>query len=243
MQVFGPVVYMDVQKTASTYITDVLSRALRHPLVEAPKHGRMERAKGDDEVVIISSREPVGAWLSLYNYGCSGEGRVRRRLERQGLADSLYTGTPEGFDAWIRIVGGRGRRSMGVRAFDQLAPKGVGFQTFRELMMSFAHPSRVLIECPNPDAVMAAYRHSRIVDHRLRYEFLQGDLVQLLSGPLEAHCRPGVDVVDLVATSAPINASSRAVERGELLDGTVTWITRTEEVSSRITELWDQEGE
>jgi hypothetical protein len=243
VQVFGPVVYMDVQKTASTYITHVLTRALRYPPEESPKHSRMERPKAPSEIAIVSSREPAGAWLSLYNYGCSGEGRIRRRLERQGLADSLYTGTPEGFDSWVRIVGGRGRRSMGVRAFDQIAPKGVGFQSFRELMMSFAYPSRVMEECATPDEVMMAYRDRRIVDYRLRFEFLQQDLVQLLSGPLAAHCRPGVDVADLISASAPINASSRAVRRAEVLEDTVTWITRTEEVSSRIARLWDQAGD
>lgn len=233
----GPVTYMDVQKTGSTFVCTVLDRVLREPASVAVKHGRMERDKAPGEIAVISTREPLDAWLSLYNYGCTGVGRLRRRLERQGRA-MLYDGTPEGFDAWVRVVGDPAHPAIAGEGYAAAAHLGMGFQNFRELVMSFAWPLQVFGACESLDDVVRYYRDRRAVDHRIRFASLREDLAALLEGPLAEHVRPGIDVRDVVGAAEPVNASPRTLTRVDVLEPTRQHVAATESLTGDIERTW-----
>lgn len=229
--------YMDVPKTGSTFVCSVLDRALREPASVAVKHGRMERDKGPGEIVVISTRDPLDSWLSLYNYGCTGVGRLRRRLDRQGRA-SWYDGTPEGFDAWVRAVGDPSRPTIAGEGYAAAAHLGMGFQNFRELVMSFAWPLQVFGSAEDLSDVGAYYRDRRVVDHRIRFASLRDDLAGLLEGPLSEHVRPGIDVRDLVWESEAINVSPHALSLDDVLPSTREHVAAVESLTGDIEGAW-----
>ena len=236
----GPVTYMDVPKTGSTFVCAVLDRALREPASIAVKHGRMERDKAPGEIVVISTREPLDSWLSLYNYGCTGVGRLRRRLDRQGRS-SWYDGTPEGFDAWVRAVGDPSRPSIAGEGYAAAAHLGMGFQNFRELVMSFAWPLQVFGAAEGLPDVASYYRDRRVVDHRIRFASLREDLASLLEGPLCEQVRPGIDVRDLVWESAPVNVSPRSLSLDHVLPSTRDHVAAVESLTGDIDGAWSGE--
>ena len=237
MFAYGPVTYMDVQKTGSTYVEGILGQVLRHPVSDGVKHGRMERDKRPGEIVVITAREPLDAWLSLYNYGCTGRGRLRRRLDRQGRS-ALYDGTPEGFDTWVRRVGNPSRPAIAGEGYASAARLGIGFQSFRELVMSFSWPLQVFDSCEEPGDVLRYYRQRRIVDHRLRFEDLRSDLAELLAGPLAEHVRPGIDVRDVVGSSPAVNVSPRALAREDVAASTRAHVAQSETAASQVAHIW-----
>lgn len=228
MQAYGHILYMDVQKTGSTFITGVLDEVLDLPRQDFPKHSRLERDKEPGEFVVISTREPLDAWLSLYNFGCEGKGRMYKGLSAAGLAERYYTGTPGGFAEWVRLLNSPGNEKLAKENFPRSAHLGMGFQNFREFVMSVSRPLEVLARCSNRADVERALASEHIIDVRLRHSHLQQDLLDLLRGPLAASLIPGIDVEAVLGRREKVNASRQAVTRADLNDQTVAFVAESE---------------
>jgi hypothetical protein len=231
VQVFGPVLYMDVPKTGSTFITEFLASQVRYAHERTRKHSRLQRIRQPGELVLLSSREPVGTWLSLYNYGCTGVGRVRRRLDRRGIGQQFYRGDPEDFDAWIaHLTSPDAVEDLG-EDYASLARLGIGFATFRELVMSFDRPLRRFATWTSMDDARRDYAAANIVDVRLRHRSLEADLIAACHGPLSRHLRADADPVAFLSATPPTNVSARRVDVGDVLD-------RTRERIEQVEALW-----
>ncbi len=92
---FEDFVYLDVQKTGSTTIRRFLNRFSRTRVVQDDKHAPVER-RDPDKLYIISCRDPLKQYLSLYLHGPSDKGGLRARLNKADMAH-FYDGTNEGF--------------------------------------------------------------------------------------------------------------------------------------------------
>jgi hypothetical protein len=77
-------VYVQLQKTASTRIAEILQGAVGGELVR-PKHGPVDERAGD-RFVVGSVRDPWAYYLSLWSFGCRSGGGLFERL----------TGVPRG---------------------------------------------------------------------------------------------------------------------------------------------------
>ncbi len=194
MQVFGPVIYMDVPKTGSTFVTEFLKNQVRYAHEVTRKHSRLMRPRRREEVILLTSRDPIGSWLSLYNYGCTGVGRVRRRLDRRGVGERFYTGDPEDFDAWIEHL---------------TSPDAM--EDLGEDYASLAHLGVQLLE---------TYRAKNVIDVRIRYSQLNDDLIAACIGPLSRHLRVDADPSGFLAATERINASDRRVTSADILERT-----------------------
>lgn len=71
------IIFLQMQKTASTHIAKVLADNLAGS--DGPKHGQLLRDPGG-AMVVGSIRNPWDWYVSLWAYGCKGEGAVRKHL-------------------------------------------------------------------------------------------------------------------------------------------------------------------
>jgi hypothetical protein len=220
VQVFGPVIYMDVPKTGSTFVTEFLKNQVRYAHEVTRKHSRLMRPRRREEVILLTSRDPIGSWLSLYNYGCTGVGRVRRRLDRRGVGERFYTGDPEDFHAWIEhLTSPDAVEDLG-EDYSSLAHLGVGFATFRELVLSFDRPLARFATITSTEQLLETYRAENVIDVRIRHSQLNDDLIATCIGPLSRHLRVDADPSGFLASTERINASDRRVTSADILERT-----------------------
>lgn len=187
-------VYLDVQKTGSTYIVHFCNLFCKEDLVFKKKHERLSATCDPDKFYFISTRDPVSSYRSLYSFGCGGEGGLHQRLTQAGKGH-LYSG-PEGFETWLdfmldpansRFV----RESYGSREAEKLREL-VGFMSFRHLMLSVPAPLDVFKNCQTREDLQKTFEEHRIYSRIIRQEHMSQDMKELVVGPL-AHAFPDQD--------------------------------------------------
>lgn len=228
MQAYGHILYMDVQKTGSTFVTRIFDEVLDLPKVEYRKHSRLKRPKEPGEFVVLSSRDPLDAWVSLYNFGCEGKGRMRLGLDRAGVADAFYAGDAPDFAAWVRYLHDPANASIVGERYEDFAHLGIGFQNYRELVMSIARPEAVLADVADRSGVVAAYERGCVVDVRLRHASLVSDLEQLLTHELAPFVIPGLDVRAVLDRVGTVNASHSRLRPQDVDDVTRAYLSEIE---------------
>ncbi|MHA3980415.1 hypothetical protein ACW9UR_22315 [Halovulum sp. GXIMD14794] len=229
MDDFGPVVYLDVQKTGSTLVSEFLAAQLALPRKRFEKHGRVAEAPAPDVFHFITVREPLSQYLSLYQYGCSWRGWLFWRLLRAGRF-RLYSGTPEGFERWLRFVMDPANAALLREGYAKAHPELIGFQSFRFLALSFARPMRVLRRQTDLAGLNAAYDRQRLHSAVLKTETLAEDLTALARGPLAPHLRDPEGAIDWLARGRRVNASkSRGIDASAALSAeTRSWLFERE---------------
>lgn len=215
MRNFGAFVYLDLQKTGTHFIGDVLMRFSRTPQLAYRMHGPVGPDETRDKFHFISCRDPLDQYLSLYSFGCEGKGLLAKQLHRAGRA-ALYDGTSAGFHKWLKMVLnpanadllGEGYQRSGIAAL-------VGFQTFRLLMLSIAEPARWVPQCRTRNDISALYDNANLADYYVRVETLRDSLVGLLQGPLAPYISDVPTAVAYTRTAPALNTSARVdADRG-----------------------------
>jgi hypothetical protein len=178
---FEDFVYLDVQKTGSTTIRRFLTRFAKTPIVQDAKHRPVER-RDPGKLYIISCRDPLKQYLSLYLHGHAGKGGLRKRLNRADMAH-FYDGTDEGFAAWLDLlldpVTGQ-TYLMGIDNDPILDV--VGLQTLRFLSLAFASPKTVFETLPDKAAIGERLKADALYSVILKTETLSDDLKRLVAG-------------------------------------------------------------
>jgi hypothetical protein len=167
---FENLVYLDVQKTGSTFVIRFLQRFVASPLITSLPGKPLEQRK-DGALHLISCRHPLYQYLSLYSYGCTGKGGLRNRDDTTDFAH-LYDGTPDGLAQWLALM---------------LSPKKsdnelFGFQTARFLKMALPNYRKVLGRDPNKDDIREKLSRFGMMDVVLKQETLNDDLLKLVEG-------------------------------------------------------------
>jgi hypothetical protein len=199
-------VYLQLQKTGGTHVARLLTEHL--DAVQATKHSRLG-GRGGDRFVLGSVRNPWDWYVSLWAYGCGGNGTLRHRLtapagrapgpatarllyafnERRRPAarwQEVYEPTDDGptrFRAWLHLVLDPDRR------FD--LHEGYGFSrvwrtgglySFRFLRL-YTSPYRALLmgrPYRTTADLRAHYEQHRLADGYIRQERLDDDLLEVL---------------------------------------------------------------
>ena len=99
---FEDFIYLDVEKTGSTTVRRFLRKFARSKVIYDNKH-EPAQYRHDNKLYIISCRDPLKQYLSLYAHGNAGKGRMRGRLRETNMAH-VYDGTNEGFTAWLDLL-------------------------------------------------------------------------------------------------------------------------------------------
>ncbi|HWA03876.1 MAG TPA: hypothetical protein VG819_10140 [Rhizomicrobium sp.] len=212
MHEFRTFVYLDMQKTGSSFISAVLDRFCTEESIRLWGHKPMESDCDRSKFYFISVRNPIDAYLSLYSYGCQSQGGLRTRLAKHDL-DRLYDGTMEGFGEWLRYLLKPKNIDVLFGTYARLAGGAVaellGLQSFRYLRLALPDPTALLSGCRTRDDIRAVYREHRLPQAVIRHETFARDLCALLEGPLRHAIGDLEGAVNFVRHSPPINASER----------------------------------
>jgi hypothetical protein len=209
---FETFVYLDVQKTGSTFVTRLLKQFCSEPEVLQHKHANVGDRYNPDKFHFITVRDPFDQYISLYSHGCGGKGGMVRRMRNQGK-DHLYDSTWRGFRRWLQFVLDPGSASVlnadycSERAGD--ISKLIGFQTYRYLELASVDAIEAFGSCKTRDDVREAYRTKNIVGFTVHHESFVEDLEELLTTKLRHVIKDLDGALRHVRETRKINASER----------------------------------
>lgn len=180
MHDFGKLVYLDVPKTGSTFISEFLNATCRLPLVKRLKHHGIGYDFRPDSFYFISVRNPFHQYMSLYRYGLDGKGMVRRQLVKNGHAH-LYRTDDEGtFNDWMRFILAYENAPFLGEGYGQFGDKlDIGFLSYRFLKLSLVYPLENLQTLNSYDELVLYYEKANIAKVALWQERLNQALLQL----------------------------------------------------------------
>ena len=184
---FGKFCYLDVQKSGSTFVREFLTRHITLPPGYTLKHAPLSMQHPQppkDKLFIISVREPLDTYLSLYHFGGSDAGGVREVL-RESLSEAeitaLYDGSREGFYRWLDFMLTPTASALFGR-LPELQP--CGLLTWRFLRLALHCGEEQLAGCRDAAAISAVWRQNKLHGPVLRNETLNQDLAELVQGAL-----------------------------------------------------------
>lgn len=210
MHAFHSLVYMDVEKSGSTYVSQFLRDFLDDDEVAFRKHVELEDRPPAGRLHVISVRDPLDTYLSLYSYGCQGKGGLSGTIRQAGFGD-LYDSTPQGFDRWLDVVLDPGRAAiLNPRSYARSGVADhVGLLSFRVARLSGPRPLRWMREVGSTDEFLAAYREHAVADVVLHNETLSQDLAALVRRE-DLAWRPSRDAaLSVLAAKDRLNSSRR----------------------------------
>ena len=211
MHEFETFVYLDTQKTGSSFISYILSRHSSEKELLHSKHQPVGERYDPNKFHFISVRDPLDQYISLYSYGCQEGGSAFNRVQRSGNAD-LYDSTWRGFRRWLKFVLDLDntavllkRRDYEPRDYHQI----IGFQTYRFLELALPDADSALHDCKSRDEIRAAFKAKSIPQFTIRHESFNTVLVTLLSTRLRNSIASLDDAMETVRSGWRMNASKR----------------------------------
>ena len=179
MHDFGKLVYLDLQKTGSTFVSRFLSETCNLRVVREWKHGRIYSRRRRNVFYFITVRHPVAQYSSLFRYGLDRKGALYERLAQFGFAN-LYNSNPSAFSRWLRFILDHGNAKYLGEGFEQIpASYNIGFLSYRFLMLSFSHPEATMLRKPISMDILRYLQEKSIVNHVIKNEQLDEGLIEL----------------------------------------------------------------
>jgi hypothetical protein len=207
--------YLALQKTGSTFIINFLKRFCSEDRRWAKKHSPVPPDRySPEKLYIISVRDPLDQYLSLYSFGVAGRGGLHRRVNRNS-GESHYDGTDRGFRRWLRLVLQPENAHVLDREYAEFQggelAQIVGYQSFRYLRLACLR----LDSAADKEALRQSFAQSNIVGFVIRNERLNADLATLVRTRLR-HSISDLDAALAYLENAQrINASKRIDQYGE----------------------------
>jgi len=210
-------VYLDVEKTGTTFIAWLLDAFVTETAVMLAHHEPMPLDCDRSKFYFISVRDPLDAYLSLYSYGCQQKGKVRAQFTRRGHAE-FYDWTEEGFNEWLTFaLKPKNAKPLGdgySKIADGRIAELLGFQSYRYLRLAIPGAETLLADCRTEEDIRTVFKANKLHTFTIRYENFVDDLCRVLSGPLKHALRDVDAALEHARTGRPRNASRR-VDRAE----------------------------
>ena len=179
MHDFRRLVYLDLQKSGSTFVSRFLNETCRLQLVKEIKHGRIEEDYDPNAFYFITIRHPIAQYSSLFRYGLDGRGALYYHLSQRGKA-GLYRKDAASFNQWLRFMLDHHNADMLGEGFEKVPESfDLGFLSFRYLMLSLARPLETLLSKEEGIDVAEFAKRRSIVQHTVRNESLNQGLREL----------------------------------------------------------------
>lgn len=212
---FESFVYLDMEKTGSTFIFRLLEKFSSERLLRRKRHAPMGADRDPNKFTFISVRNPLDCYLSLYSFGCAARGRLYGQLRRRDRIE-FYDGTPKGFAQWLDFVLDPENAELMSNGYADVGIGEImGLQTWRYLRLAVADADTRFASCGGLDAVRDIYRAHKLPTFTVRHETFEDDLFRLVEGPLRyAFPDPG-RALDYVRNGEPLNPSMR-VDAGDV---------------------------
>jgi hypothetical protein len=172
MQDHGDLVYLDVQKTGSSFVIGFLAASCKLPLRPSRHHARVVGDYNRDAYYFATVRHPLSTYVSLFRYGADGNGGIRKRIGRAGRA-ALYE---RGFEPWLAFIFDDRNAHILREDFEQMAGSGLGLVSFRFVSLSIANAMDVLPAARSLGEVRAIYDKHNLARRVIRNEALNEGL-------------------------------------------------------------------
>lgn len=174
MHDFGKLVYLDLPKTGSNYVSAFLRHASRFREVKFKKHGWIGNDYREDATYFITVREPLSLYSSLYRYGLDQNGDVYERLAANRSLNAYSS-----FDQFVDFV--LQPRNAALLGFDynERIAQEIGFMSFRYLKLSLQHPMKQIQSQIAADKPITDLRMNFITRYVLKNEHLNEELSKL----------------------------------------------------------------
>jgi len=223
MHEFETFVFLDVQKTGTTFIVRFLREFCTEKELRKRLHNCVSGDYDPNKFHFISVRNPLDQYVSLYSYGSERKGPLYKKFVLQGHGD-LYDGSWGGFKSWLDFALAPENAGYLSRAYAAAGSgethKLIGFQTYRFLTVAVQNPRDLFDACRSRDEIRNAYEAQKIADFTIRHETFRADIETLIRTKLK-HCMGDLDeALRYLKSAEPINASDRVDKhRGEVRIG------------------------
>ena len=207
MHDFGKIVYLDVQKTGSTYTSGFLRQNLLLKERRFRKHAPVTRKRWRSHY-IISVREPLAQYISLYQYGLEGRGDLVQSFDRQSYAKYYQEGSTPAFERWLALMLDPELPAFLNDPYLRLQPAIFGLQTYRFLRLSFSGSLRRLKTLKSKPALQAFYEKHKIQNSAIKTESLTEDLKNLALSELRPFFKSPEHVKSFLLKTDRINTSN-----------------------------------
>jgi hypothetical protein len=204
---FESLCYLQNQKTGCTFVETFLREFCSEGIVRYEKHRAAPRHKSG-KFYFVSVREPLDAYLSLYNYGLDGKGELFGRLRAAGRGD-LYAKGIAGFGDWLDFVLDAANASLIYPQRGVPLARDLGLMSFRFLRLAALGFEEAGAALQDKAAIRAFAERERLVDAVIRYESMVPELQQLVSGPLRHAFADLPAALAWLERTPPINPSKR----------------------------------
>lgn len=171
---YGKLVFLDNQKTGSSYVAQFLEACCtldrihyHRPMKHVPVRDRYR----PDTVYFTTVRNPLDLYSSLFRYGQDKKGNTWKRLRKMGLLH-LY----ESYPKWLEFVLDEKNAHTFQEGYERFADMGVGLMTFRSMRITMAYPIRDLLKGKDYDSVIRIWEGRNIANHTFLQEKLNDSL-------------------------------------------------------------------
>ena len=208
---FGKIVYLDVQKTGSTFVRRFLEHNLLAPLEKQEQHAPVTGDYRSESTYVISVRNPLEHYFSLFRFGLDGRGQVYFYLRKKKMGYLYNDASFAGFEKWLAFfLSPRAAKYTG-DTYRNARPRLYGYQSYRFLTLSFQNPHKTLKKRYTRQSLQARYEAEKIHSHVLHTETLGADLLALADSSLAPLFRPPAEIGAYLADTGKINASQTDV--------------------------------
>ncbi|MGP3699763.1 hypothetical protein [Rhodobacter sp. NSM] len=168
---YGQLVFLDNQKTGSTFVSHFLRECCSLKHVKSKKHHPIRNDYRRSTVYFSTVRHPVDLYTSLYQYGLDGKGSTLKRIKAMDRMD-LY----KDLSAWLDFILDEANAAIFKEGYDLLAPLGVGFMSFRAMRITLQYPAKAMSAPKSYDEMVDIWKKYNIAHHIFRQEDLNSSL-------------------------------------------------------------------
>lgn len=182
MHDFGKIVYLDLQKTGSNFVSQFLRAACIHPERGLQKHSWVDADYREDSIYFITVRQPVMLYSSLYRFGLDQRGGVYVNLRVAGML-SVYSS----FETFTDFLLDPANAVFLHPHYDRRIAEEMGFMSFRFLLLNLQAPVGRIGRCVEQGQPLSSLMQQSIINHVLKNESLNFDLLRLSTETLPEH--------------------------------------------------------
>ncbi len=225
---FGKIVYLDVQKTGSSFVARFLRECTDLPELARHRHAPATEQR-PDVFYFTTVRNPLAQYISLFQYGLQGRGGMVERFRDAGMAD-IYQPSAAAFEQWLGfMIAPENAAFFGTRYRNTL-PHMLGLQSYRFLALSFIKPGPTLRRAKTKDDLRRIYTAKKLHSHVIKTESLNQGLENLLDCKVGTFFNPREQVMSYLqnAKRAKKSATVAGFQLGKISPDLINEMKRRE---------------
>lgn len=216
MHGFKGFVYLDVEKTGSTYVSKFLKETSKEKMTSHVGHMPVKKYKSP--FYFISVRHPFQQYKSLYQYGCEGKGGLFLSLKQHTKAD-FYDSTVNGFNRWFEFMLDTENAHLLTKKYAKVNADVIGLNSFRFLRLGLKKPMFNMSKINNYSDIEKVFQENKFYNAVIKNETLSDDLASLAENQLSdfldsAKVEEFLSADKKINTSQPINFTEEDLDEG-----------------------------